>query len=87
MRNALPGWPLAPAAYILNVSWANNLFWLDMLIAWVFNAALLRYGGMKAYRAAPPLFLGLILADFVTGSLWSLIGTLLHLSLFCTFST
>ena len=40
-----------------------------MLIAWVFNAALLRYGGMKAYRAAPPLFLGPILGDFVTGSL------------------
>ena len=87
LRNAVPAFPLSPAAYVLNISWANDLFWLDMLIAWICKATLLRYGGMKVYRQALPLFLGLILGDFVTGSLWSIIGTLLHLSLFRTFST
>jgi len=87
LRGSFAGFPLSPAAYVLNMSWANDLFWLDMLLAWIFKSAILRYGGMKMYRQALPLFLGLILGDFVTGSIWSIVGTVLHLSLFRTFST
>ncbi len=46
----------------------------------------LRYGGMQFYRQLLPLFLGLILGDFVVGSLWSIIGTLLGLNLYRTFA-
>jgi len=87
LRGRFAGFPLSPSAYVLNTSWANDLFWLDMLIAWAFKSLFLRYGGMKAYRAALPFFMGLILGDFVTGSLWSIIGTIFHLDLFRTFST
>ncbi len=87
LRSRFAGFPLSPAAFVLNLSWANDLFWLDMLIAWVFKATILRYGGMRAYRVALPFFLGLILGDFVTGAAWSVVGTILHLSLFRTFST
>jgi hypothetical protein len=87
MRNLFVNFPLSPAAFVLNTSWANDLFWLDMLIAWIFKSLLLRYGGMKAYRRMLPFFLGLILGDFVTGSFWTIIGAILHLSLFRTFST
>ena len=87
LRARFVSFPLSPTGYVLNTSWANDLFWLDMLIAWGCKTLLLRYGGLKIYRQMMPLFLGLILGDFVTGSLWSVIGTLLHLQLFRTFST
>ena len=87
LRNRFVGFPLSPAAYVLDTSWANDLFWLDMLIAWIFKSMILRYGGMRVYRLALPLFLGLILGDFVTGSFWSIVGTFMHLDLFRTFST
>lgn len=87
LRGQFAGFPLSPAAYVLNTSWANDLFWLDMFIAWVFKSLFLRYGGMKFYRLMLPVFLGLILGDFVTGAFWSLVGTFAHLSLFRTFST
>ena len=87
LRARFVTFPLSPTGYVLNTSWANDLFWLDMLIAWVCKTLLLRYGGIKFYRQMLPFFLGLILGDFVTGSLWSLIGTALHLDLFRTFST
>ena len=35
---------------------------------------MLRYGGLKSYRRSLPFFLGLVLGDYVTGALWSLIG-------------
>ena len=87
VRARFVSFPLSPAGYVLNTSWANDLFWLDMLIAWGCKTLLLRYGGIKIYRQMRPLFLGLILGDFVMGSFWSLVGTALHTGLFRTFST
>jgi len=87
LRSRYTGFPLSPAAYVLNTSWANDLFWLDMLIAWIFKSLFLRYGGMGVYRKFLPLFLGLILGDFVTGAFWSIVGLYSHLDLFRTFST
>ena len=87
LRARFVSFPLSTTGYVLNTSWANDLFWLDMLIAWVCKTLLLRYGGIKIYRQMLPLFLGLILGDFVTGSFWSLVGALMHWELFRTFST
>lgn len=87
LRGRFVGFPLHPAAYVLNTSFANDFFWGDMFVAWLIKTLILRYGGLGMYRAAMPLFLGLILGDFVTGAVWSLIGTAFHLSLFRTFAT
>jgi len=87
LRTQFVGFPLHPAAYALNMSFANDFFWCDMLLAWLVKSCVLRYGGIKLYRQALPFFLGLILGDYVTGSVWSLIGTFFHLSLFRTFAT
>ncbi|BDI30622.1 hypothetical protein CCAX7_26730 [Capsulimonas corticalis] len=87
LRARFVGFPLHPAAYAFNMTFANDFFWCDMFIAWLVKVCLLRYGGMKMYQTLLPLFLGLILGDFVTGSVWSIIGTVLHLNLFRTFAT
>ena len=86
MRARFMGFPLHPAAYALNLTFANDFFWCDMFVAWVFKALILRYGGSKMYRQALPFFLGLILGDFVTGAAWSIVGTLFHVNLFRTFA-
>ncbi len=85
VRARFVGFPLSPAAYVLNVSWANELFWCDMFVAWIITASFLRYGGMRLYLSALPFFLGIILGDFVTGSFWSIFGTFMRLELFRTF--
>ena len=87
MRTQWMGFPLHPAAYVLNTSFVMEFFWLDFIVAWICKTFVLRYGGMKAYRSALPFFLGLILGDFVTGSGWSIVGVLLNLDLYRTFAT
>ncbi len=87
LRARFAWFPLHPAAYALNMSFANEFFWGDMLVAWLLKFCLLRYGGSKLYRQALPLFLGLILGDFVTGAAWSIIGVAFHLNLFRTFAS
>ncbi len=86
VRSRFIGFPLHPAAYALNLTFANDFFWCDMFVAWVLKALILRYGGIKVYRLGLPFFLGLILGDFVTGAAWSIVGTIFHLNLFRTFA-
>jgi hypothetical protein len=48
---------------------------MSVFVAWMAKWLLLRYGGMRTYTRALPLFLGLILGDCVMGSIWAIIGT------------
>ena len=68
------GWPLHPVAYALSASWSIHLVWMPMLIAWIVKALVLRYGGLRLYRQALPLFYGLILGESVIGCGWPIVG-------------
>jgi hypothetical protein len=75
-RQALPWWPLHPLGYALATTNSMEYMWCPFLIAWLAKLITLRYGGIKAYRAALPFFLGLILGDYVVPTLWGLFGML-----------
>jgi len=77
-RTVYVGWPLHPVAYALSASWSIHLVWMPMIIAWIAKSALLRYGGLQAYRRALPLFFGLILGETVVGCAWPLIGLMFN---------
>jgi hypothetical protein len=75
-RTTFMGWPLHPVAYALSASWSIHIVWMPMLIAWVAKSLVLRYGGLRLYRQALPLFYGLILGESVIGCGWTFIGLL-----------
>ncbi len=70
--------PFHPVGFAVSSTWSMHQLWMAMFIAWFLKLMLLRYGGLRTYRAAVPLFLGLIIGECVMGSLWTLIGILLH---------
>ena len=74
MRVRFPWWPFHPLGYAVTSSWEINLVWMPLFLAWVVKVVLLRYGGLPAYRRALPLFYGLMLGQFVVGSLLNLWG-------------
>ncbi len=74
MRAASVAWPFHPAGYALAVSFAMDYFWFAFFISWALKALIVRYGGMKFHNKAVPFFLGLILGDYVMGSIWAIIG-------------
>jgi hypothetical protein len=77
MRVRFTWWPFHPLAYAVSGSWEMNLLWMPLLIAWIIKSILLRYGGgMKTYQASLPFFYGLILGQFVPGSLLNIWGIL-----------
>lgn len=59
-----------------------NCVWTPILIGWAAKTLTLKYSGAKGYRAGLPVAIGLILGEFVIGSLWSLFGVIAHVPVY-----
>ncbi|HSB75000.1 MAG TPA: DUF6785 family protein, partial [Terriglobales bacterium] len=69
MRSRFVEWPFHPAGYLVSGCFGLMRLWMPMFVAWAIKALVLRYGGLRGYRAALPLFLGLVLGEFTAGFL------------------
>jgi hypothetical protein len=69
--------PLHPVGYAVCGCWTMSWMWFSIGLAWLIKLLIIRYGGLKLYRQALPLFFGLILGDYVVGGGQCLISTLL----------
>lgn len=78
LRMRLFWFPFHPVGYAISSSWSMHQLWMCMFIAWAIKLVLLRYGGLRLYRNAVPLFLGIVLGECVMGSLWTIIGIALN---------
>jgi hypothetical protein len=66
--------PFHPAGYALAISFAMDYFWFAFLVSWLLKVMLTRYWGMKVHKEGVRFFLGLILGDYVCGSIWAILG-------------
>lgn len=73
-------WPFHPVGYAISSSWSMNCLWLPIFIAWLAKLIMLRYGGFKIFQQAIPVALGLVLGEFVVGSIWTLIGVIFQIN-------
>lgn len=74
MRTRFTWWPFHPLGYAVSGSWEMNLVWMPLLIAWLIKILMLRYGGLRLFLRSLPFFFGLILGQFVIGSIANIIG-------------
>jgi hypothetical protein len=70
--------PFHPVGLLLINSGAINNIWFSIMVAWALKAAILRFGGAKAYQVARPIFIGLIVGDALIGVLWIIVGYFVH---------
>jgi len=76
LRAKFVWFPFHPAGYGVSSNWSINLFWFSILVSWAIKLGILRLGGLPLLRRVQPFFLGVILGDFVVGTLWMLRGTI-----------
>lgn len=69
-------WPLSPIGYVLSGTFTMVWLWCPIFVGWLAKWLTLRYGGLTFYRLALPFFIGLILGDYIAGSLWAVYGTI-----------
>ena len=58
-------WPLHPIGITLAPLWMTRLIIFSVFLAWISKAAIMRYGGIAAYREFRPFFMGLIAGYFL----------------------
>jgi hypothetical protein len=85
MRGMFVWWPFHPMGYALSLSFAMDYFWFAFLVGWLIKLVLVRWGGMRTHMQAAPFFLGLILGDYVVGSLWAIYGPAMQMSTYKIF--
>jgi hypothetical protein len=82
MRRRFLGFPFHPVGYAVAGSWTMSWMWFSVFLSWLIKYLLLRGGGLKLYRRGVPLFMGLMLGQFVSGSLWSIFGAIADRSVY-----
>jgi len=82
LRTRFVAFPLHPVGYAIASSYTSSFLWTTASITWLFKLILLRYTGLRGYYRAAPFFIGLLLGEFVIGSLISLIGVLLRTGMY-----
>lgn len=83
LRNRLVWFPFHPLGYCIGSE--MRWLWFPFLVAWAIKWTVLHIGGLRLYRRSLPFFIGLILGDYVSGALWSLIGITLGIPVTHTF--
>jgi len=78
MRMRFMWWPFHPLGFAISGNWEMNLVWMPLLIASILKAVITNYFGHQAYQRAAPVFLGLILGQFVVGSILNIVSIALH---------
>jgi hypothetical protein len=82
MRARFVWWPFHPVGYAM----ANTELWGQLpapfFIAWATKSLVLRYGGMRLYRASLPFFLGLIVGDFFNGAFYTILGGFVRMNVY-----
>ena len=76
MRMRFLWWPFHPAGYAVSNSWGMSISWFPLFIAWVIKGLTLRHGGFKQYKQLVPLFMGLMLGEFIVGGFLCAFGTI-----------
>ena len=74
MRQVFLWWPFHPIGYMMLSAWASFKLWFSIFLGWSMKFAIVKYGGLGAYRSARPIFLGLVLGEMVCAGLWAIIG-------------
>lgn len=77
LRATAPWFRLHPAGFIIASGYPASCFWFSFLLGWVLKNGILRAGGLKLYRRARPIFLGLVIGDCLNGGLWVILSAVL----------
>ena len=74
MRLRFWWWPLHPVGYMAGMSWGLNWYWMPFFVGWACKTLVVRYAGLRLYRATVPLATGLIIGDLLNTGLWGLVA-------------
>ena len=85
LRTNFLWWPIHPIGFAVGHSFIIDLIWTPMCVSWCLKKIVLQYGGIRAYRRSMPFFIGLLLGDYLSGCIFSLIGVIFDIPMYRVF--
>lgn len=85
MNTLFAGFPFHPAGYALGMAWGLDYVWGPIMISWALKVIILKYWGLRGYRATIPFFVGLVIGEFVVGGMWSFLRGVLGIQAYTFF--
>jgi hypothetical protein len=73
MRLRFWWWPFHPIGYLAAHTWVMYMYWSPFMIGWIAKTLVVRYGGLRLYRATVPLAIGFIAGDLMDEVLWGIV--------------
>jgi hypothetical protein len=70
------GFGLHPIGFLAAPVYGLHMTWFSVFWGWLAKTLFLRFGGMRGYRVALPFFLGLILGDALSATIWVVLGVI-----------
>ena len=88
LRHQYIWWPFHPIGYVMTAATWGGLsdFWFSVFLGWLIKFIILKVFGLKAHQRAIPFFLGLVMGDYISVSIWALIGTLFNIPTYVLWS-
>jgi hypothetical protein len=79
-RGMFAGFPLNPIGYAFAPTYTMMIVWFPIMLVWFIKTVIMRYGGSKAFRQLMPFFLGLIIGEFGSATLWAILASVFSLT-------
>lgn len=73
-RLAWAWWPMHPIGLLVAPTYATSMIWFSFFLGWLWKVGVMRYGGIRIYRACRPIALGLLAGEAVMVALTLIIG-------------
>ncbi len=70
-------WPFTPVGYLVSGSQFINQVWFSVMLGWLAKVLILRFGGASMFKAARPLFIGMIVGEALAAGIWALVNLVL----------
>jgi len=74
MRLRFWWWPFHPLGYLAANCWGMHWSYMPFFLGWVGKVLVIRYGGLRLYRAAVPLAVGIIVGQQLNAGLWAIVA-------------
>ena len=74
LRFTVPGFTLHPVGYALAMNFGVDYYWFGLLVAMALKTTVLRTWGLRGYRCLHAAMIGVMLAEYATETLWSLVA-------------
>ena len=68
-------WPVHPISLPVSSMWMTDTIVLSVFLSWLLKLLLLKYGGPTLYQRGKPLFIGLIIGQYSSMTVWVLIDS------------